>query len=348
MKEQIAIQNKIEVVGIDLAKNNFQICCADARGKILKEHLVRRKDLLAIMAQLPPSLVAMEACGGAHYWARQCQKLQHKVLLIPPQYIKPFVRTNKNDRADAEAIVTAALQPNMPFVPVKQESQQEIMTIHRLRSILVKHRTSLINNIRGLLAEFGMVFPQGFASVRRGLADILSPTNESLPNSLKTAFSEIFHELLQLDQRITIYDTQLHANVRTSESCRRLMTIPGIGVMTSTALVGTIGDWKRFSNGRALSAYLGLVPRQHSSGGSHRLLGISKRGDKYLRSLIVHGARSVLWYSKRKSDRFSQWACACKEKRGFNRACVAVANKLARRCWAIMVHNTKYQEAFIS
>ena len=335
----------IDLVAIDLAKDKFQICYADARGKTLGERQVKRKELQRVLGSLPQCSVAMEACGSAHHWARLCLGYGHKVKLIPPQYVKPFVRTNKNDRADAAAIAVAALQPSMPTVKVKSIDQQELMAIHRMRAMSIRHRTAQINGMRGLLYEFGIVFRKGTAAVRRGVAELLNPMNEQITSRFRGLLAETFEELLRLDARIASFDAQLLAYARSNERCQRLMSVPGVGIITATALIGSIADWNQFSKGRSLSAYLGLVPRQHSSGGKSRLLGISKRGDVYLRWLLVHGARSVLQRAAIKKDRLSRWATGLQEKRGFNRACVALANKLARRCWAVMVSGNRYQES---
>jgi len=287
----------------------------------------------------------MEACGGANYWARELVALGHEVKLIAPQYVKPYVKGNKNDYNDAEAIAEAAQRPSMRFVPIKNIEQQDIQNIHRQRERLKKERTALVNQIRGLLAEYGVIINRGVASVRRDLPLILEDASNGLTLMARELFAELLDELCTLDQRMNRCEQRIKAANKENELCQRLDEVLGIGPITASALYAAGGDGGDFTNGRHFSAWLGLVPGQHSSGGKAVLLGISKRGNSYLRTLLIHGARAVLRYSAGKTDRFSCWAQALLERRGHNRACVAVANKLARMAWVVMAKGERYRPA---
>jgi transposase len=297
------------------------------------------------MAKLEPCLIAMEACGGANYWARELIALGHEVKLIAPQYVKPYVKGNKNDYNDAEAIAEAAQRPNMRFVPIKTVEQQDIANFHRQRERVKKERTALVNQIRGLLAEYGLVINKGVAAVRKRLPEILEDAENGLTARSRELFAELFEELLTLEQRFEQCGRRITALNQDHEVCQRLDEILGIGPITASAIYAAAGDGKEFVNGRHFSAWLGLVPGQHSTGGKTVLLGISKRGNTYLRTLFIHGARAVLRYSADKQDRFSRWAQAVLARRGHNKACVAVANKMARMAWVIMAKGEKYRIA---
>ncbi len=296
-------------------------------------------------AHLKPCLVAMEACGGAHYWAREIRALGHEVKLIAPQYVKPYVKGNKNDYNDAEAIAEAAQRPNMRFVPLKSVEQQDIQNFHRQRERLKKERTALVNQARGLLAEYGVVIPKGVAALRRELPLILEDAENGLSGLSRELFAELLEDLRGLEERFTHCERRIKSMNQGNALCRRLDGILGIGPITASATYAAIGDGKEFNNGRHYSAWLGLVPGQHSTGGKAVLLGISKRGNTYLRQLYIHGARSVLLHSATKQDRFSRWAQSVLARRGHNKACVAVANKLARMAWAVMVKGQAYRLA---
>lgn len=295
------------------------------------------------MVQLKPCLVAMEACGGSHHWARQFQAMGHDVRLISPQFVKPFVKSNKNDIADAEAICEAVQRPTMRFVPLKSVEQQDILSIHRAREQVVRRRTAQGNQIRGLLMEYGVVMPQGMRAVRTQLPDILADADNELTLMFRELLQGLSEELINLDKRVALYDQQISMISEQSDVCRRLMTIPGVGPMVATALLASVSDGKAFKNGREMSAWLGLVARQHSTGGKPRLLGISKRGDVYLRKLLIHGARAALRWTDRKHDKRSMWATSLKERRGQNIAAVALANKTVRTAWVLITRGEDYR-----
>lgn len=262
----------------------------------------------------------MEACGEAHYWARKFISFGHTVKLMSPQYVKPYVKTNKNDAADSEAICEAVIRSNMRFVPIKSEEQQDIQALHRIRSRLVQDRTALANQIRGLLQEYGIVIPQGISNLRKKLPDIIS-SDKKLTSIGKELFADLYKQLMAVEESVHAYDARVHKIARESEVCQRLTQVQGVGPLTATALVGAVGDAKVFKSGRQMSAWLGLVPRQCSSGGKHVLLGISKRGDRYLRSLLIHGARASIRYISQKLDAVSKWLRALIQRRGHNKAC---------------------------
>lgn len=334
---------KITTIGLDIAKTEFHLFAVNCAGKLVKKKQLKRKQVLSYLAQLEPCLVVMEACGGANYWAREFIALGHDVKLIAPQYVKPFVKGNKNDYNDAEAIAEASQRPSMRFVPIKTIEQQDIQNIHRQRERLKKERTALVNQVRGLLAEYGIVMPLGVGSVRKQLPLILEDAENGLTVLSRTCFAELFDELQQLDQRFNQCEQRIKALNKENEICRRLDEVLGIGPIIASATYAAAGDGKEFVNGRHYSAWLGLVPGQHSSGGKSTLLGISKRGNSYLRTLYIHGARAVLRHSANKTDKFSCWAQALKARRGQNKACVAVANKLARIAWVIMAKGERYR-----
>jgi len=285
----------------------------------------------------------MEACGGANYWAREIKVLGHEVKLIAPQYVKPYVKGNKNDYNDAEAIAEAGQRPNMRFVPIKSVEQQDIQNFHRQRERIKKERTALVNQIRGLLAEYGIVINKGVAAVRRELPLILEDAENDLNVLSRELFAELLEELRVLDERFAHCGRRIKSMNQNNELCQRLDGCLGIGPITASATYAAAGDGKEFVNGRHYSAWLGLVPGQHSTGGKTVLLGISKRGNAYLRTLYIHGARAVLQHSAKKQDRFSRWAQAVLARRGHNKACVAVANKMARMAWVIMAKGESYR-----
>jgi transposase len=331
------------MVGIDLAKRSFHVYGADGRGKPVFSKKLTRARLSPFVANLPPCTVAMEACGSAHHWARTFRTYGHEVRLIAPQFVKPFVKSNKNDAADAEAICEAAQRPTMRFVAVKTVEQQDIQAIHRMRSLVVERRTAQINQIRGLLLEYGIEIAQGRAAAMRRLPEILEDADNGLSARFRGELHELVEELRHLDTRVTRYDEQIEEIARNDAQVQRLMSIPGLGAKGATALVAAVGeDPGLFQNGRGLAAWIGLVPRQHATGGRERLLGISKRGDVYLRQLLIHGARAVLRWVERKEDSTSRWATALKARRHTNVACVAMANKIARVAYAVMTTGKPY------
>ncbi|WP_341749377.1 IS110 family transposase [Candidatus Tisiphia endosymbiont of Sialis lutaria] len=344
---------EVTTIGIDIAKRIFQIHGVDKNGKTILKKKLMREQVLTFMANLPKCLVGMEACGGASYWARELTKLGHTVKLIAPQFVKPYVKTNKNDQADSEAICEAVARPNMRFVPIKTVEQQDILFIHRVRQRLVKNRTALANEIRGLLHEFGFVIPQGINKIMTKLTEILD--EEGLSQLSYRTFSELKEEFLENDKKIKELEQRLKIIASQYSNHQQLMTIPGIGLITATALIASIGNASCFENGRQLSAWLGLVPRQHSSGGKDKLLGISKRGDIYLRTLLIQGARAVLnskirftteeQKSKKDYSKFTEWMFNLSERSGHNKTTVAVANKLARVVFAVLSSGNDYTES---
>ncbi len=336
---------KITILGIDIAKNVFQLHGIDESGKpVLKRKLTRAK-LTETIAKLEPCLIVMEACGGSSHWCRKFSKLGHQTKLISPQFVKPFVKTNKNDRNDAEAISEAASRPTMRFVSPNTLEQQDIQVIHRVRSRLIAERTAIVNQIRGLLAEYGVVVSSGITKIRKALPEILEDGENELTTLARAQFLELSVELADKDEKIKNQDKKIESIYKADEKCQRISAIEGIGPVTATAIVSAIGDPKLFKNGRHFAAYLGLVPKQSSSGGKERLLGISKRGDTYLRTMLIHGARAIIRYADSKEDSRSEWIKKVKDRRGANRAAVAVANKNARIIWAILAKGTNYKKA---
>ncbi len=327
---------KIMMVGLDLAKSVFQVHGADPDGRPVVRKKLRRGQVLGFFADLSPCLIGLEACASAHYWARELQALGHEVRLIPPQYVKPFVKTNKNDASDAEAICEALTRPTMRYAAVKSAEQQSVLMLHRARELLVRQRTMLLNALRGHCGEFGIVVAQGASKVSVLIEMIEDPEDDRLPALAREALGSLVGQLRMVQAQILGLEKKLLAWHRASEASRRLETIPGVGVITATALVATIGDASQFRSGRQLAAWLGLVPKQHSSGGKERLGRISKRGDGYLRKLLVHGARTVLLWSRRKKEGRSAWLKALLARRPTNVVLVAMANKTARVVWAML------------
>ena len=284
---------KVTTVGIDLSKSVFQVHGVDERGSTIVRKQLRRNQVLAFFARQERCLIGMEACAGAHYWARELGALGHEVRLMAPQFVKPYVKANKTDAADAEAICEAVTRPSMRFVPIKSAEQQTVLSLHRARSGFVKARTALANQIRGLLTEYGIVLAVGIRQVRVGIPEVLEDGERDLPPLFRQLLWRLHEHLRELDEQVAALDRDIAAWHQTNEDSQRVAQVPGIGVLTATALVASIGEAKSFKNGRQLAAWLGLVPRQHSSGGKVRLQGISKRGDVYLRTLMIHGARAA-------------------------------------------------------
>lgn len=338
---------KVTLLGIDTAKEIFQLHGVDASGKVVFKKKLKRAKLLEFITQMEPCTIVMEACGGSSYWGREFNKLGHEAKLISPQFVKPFVKSNKNDMNDAEAIVEAASRPNMRFVPIKTEEQQDVQCIHRVRERLIKNRTALVNEMRGLLAEYGVVAPKGITKIRALLSEIIGDDDNAfnLTAILKELCADVYEELKDLDERVEKCNHKLEAIANTNSICERLMTVPGVGVLIATILFTVLSDPSLFKNGRHFAAFLGLVPRQYSSGGKQKLYGISKRGDKYIRKLLVQGARSVLLHAPKKDDKRSLWINKLNERRGGNRTCVAIANKNARIVWALVKNETEYKQA---
>jgi len=334
---------KVTTVGIDLAKNVIQVHGVDEQGKAVLNKQLKRNQVVAFFANLPPCLVGIEACASAHHWARKLQSFGHSVKLMAPQFVKPYVKTNKNDAADAEAICEAVSRPNMRFVPIKNGEQQAVLALHRARQGFVKARTAQANQIRGLLAEFGIVIPQGIGHIAKRLPEILEDGENDLPGAFRQLLKRLGDHLKELERQVGELEVQIQLWHREHEASKKLAQIPGIGPITASALVASIGDAQSFENGRQLAAWLGLVPRQHSSGGKQQLLGISKRGDTYLRTLLIHGARAVIRVAERKAGRTDRWLARLMGRRNKNVAAVALANKNARTVWALLVHGRDYE-----
>lgn len=334
---------KLKRIGVDLAKQVFQLHGVDSHEQVVCRKQVRRSGLLDFFRQLEPCLVVMEACGSAHHWAREFRALGHDVRLIAPQFVKPYVKGNKNDANDAEAICEAGSRPTMRYVPVKSAEQQAALSVHRIRSRAIRARTALLNETRGLLGEFGLIEPrQGVAATRALLARALAP-DSGLPATLRELMDDLQDELQETDQRIAHLDRLIQQQARQDERVQRLMQLEGVGPISATAIVAAVGDARQFQSGRQLAAWLGLVPRQHSSGGKDRLGSISKRGDTYLRTLLIHGARAALNASANKTDPRSAWLNALKSRRNTNIATVALANKNARIIWALLSKGEHYR-----
>jgi len=329
-------EKEIMALGIDTGKNSFHLHGVDAKGhRVLRKHFNREK-MLEFMVNLKPCLVGIEACGGSHHLARQLKGLGHDVRIMAPQFVKPYVKSNKSDKLDAEAICEAVQRPNMRFVPMKSTDQQDLQSLHRIRSMAVAHRTSLINQARGLLMEYGVVLPKEPSYLRKQLPKLLEDTGNGTTAEFRELLEQLGEELVHMDKRIDGYNAKIEAISQQNESCKFLMSIPGIGPLIATALIAAVGDVSVFKNGREMAAWLGLVPRQNSTGGKTTLLGISKRGDSYLRMLLVHGARAALIHASKKNDRLSRWVTELEERRGWNIATVALAARNVRIAWALL------------
>ena len=332
---------KITTIGIDLAKEVFQIHGVDEYGKIVLRKQLRRGKMAKFFANLEPCLIGMEACGSSHHWARKLGEFGHTIKLMSPKFVKPYVKTNKHDMADAEAICEAVSRPNMRFVPIKNIEQQAILSVHRARQGLVKARTAQANQIRGLLSEFGIVMPQGIRSISKRMPDILEDAENGLPGILRKLLERLNDHLKELNRQAEELELQIKLWHKENESSQKLEAIPGIGPITASAIVATVGNATEYKNGRQLAAWLGLVPKQRSSGGKQLLLGISKRGDTYLRTLLIHGARAVIRYAENKTEPES-WLRKLITRRNKNIAAVALANKNARIIWALLAKGTTF------
>ena len=330
---------KVTTVGIDLAKNVFSVHGVDEAGKVVVRKTVSRARLVETIAKLAPCLIGMEACTGAHQWAREFQRFDHTVRLMAPKFVVPYRKRGKNDGNDAEAICEAVARPNMRFVPVKTVEQQAIIALHRVRQGYVEERTALINRIRAVLSEMGVVLPERAEVVRREAA----AAAEGLPDAVVQSVIQMREHLGLLDARIEELDRQFNELAKQSEAARRLMTIRGIGPITALAIVAAVGDARAFKNGRQFAAWLGLTPRQYSSGGKTRLGRITKRGDRYIRTLLILGARAMLQNSTRHNDRLSAWAQSVRARRGWGKAIVAIANKNARIAWAVLAKGETFK-----
>lgn len=341
---------KITRVGVDLAKNVFQLHGVDRSGKLVWKRKLSRKNWLKVLLKEtePDCEIGMEACTGAHHWARLLMSKGYQVKIIAPQFVKPFVKSNKNDANDAEAICEAMSRPHMRFVQAKTTEQQDLQALHRVLYELKSHRTAKGNQIRGLLSEYGLVAPRQMHALRRAIPDWLEDAENGLSNAFRWLLKGLWDDLVQLDKRIAEVNDEVEDIARTHPVARRLQQLRGVGPLIATAMIASVGSGRQFSRGRQMAAALGLTPKQYSSGGKERLQGISKRGDVYLRCLLVHGARSVVSHAKNKEDRFSRWMTELAQRSHINVAAVALANKTARMAWAMIVKETDYDPALAS
>jgi transposase len=337
---------KPTTIGVDLAASVFEVAVSDSPGRVGIRRRLPRARFLRYFAQTPAAIVVLEACGSAHYWARQLQTLGHQVVLLPPHAVRPYVTRNKTDRTDAKGLLEAYRNEDLRPVPVKSVAQQTLTALHRLRSGWLARRTAALNTVRGLLREFGFLLPAGAGRVVPGARALLEDADSALPDTLRPALAAMLTEIQGLENRITTAEVDLRQLARQTPGVERLLTIPGIGVLTATALVASVGDIQRFPSGRRFASYLGLTPRLRSSALTRRLGAISKRGNPYLRMLLTHGARAVLWAAKsrRRTDRLRLWALEVERLRGHNKATIALANKLARIAWAVWKHGVDYRQ----
>jgi len=330
-------------IGIDIAKDSFELHGVDHSGEVVLRRTLKRGRVLEFLAQLPPCAIGMEACGGAHYWHREISRLGHTVRLLSAHKVKPYVVGNKNNRHDAAAICEAMRRPKMRWVTPKSIAQQDLQTLHRVRARLLRDLTALSNQMRGVLQEYGIVMRKGVATLKRTLPELLASEDPRLTPLLKQALAEQFERFTYLAQRLAQYDRQIGELCKQDERCRRLLEVEGIGPLSATALVVAIGTGHEFQHGRHFSAYLGLVPGHSNTGDKTVMLGLTKRGNRYLRTLLIHGGRSAVYAARRRNDPRSRWLNRLREQRGPNVAAVALANKNARVAWALLRYGEDYQ-----
>jgi transposase len=341
--------DKITHIGVDLAKNVMQVHAVDSAGRVVVRKALARERFVSWFANLEPCLVAMEACGAAHYWARKLRALGHDVRLIPPQFVAPYRKGGvhvKNDALDAEATCEAASRPHMRFVPVKSPAQQSVLVLHRMRTGYVEERTALVNRLRGLLAEFGVFVPQGIGQLRKHFVDRIEDGNNELAGPARQALMRGWAQWQALDEEIAWFDRQIAEHANHDSQAQRCMDVCGVGRLTASAAVATVVDARQFKNGRQLAAWLGLVPRQKSSGGKQRLGRITKQGDDYLRTLLFQGARSAVVTAHRRHDRLSRWIVQLQARVGYYKTLVAVANKHARILWAVLAKGERFDPSY--
>lgn len=336
--------SNVKVLGIDLAKDIFQLHGTDNKGKVVLRKRLSRSKLSAFMAQVPPCLIGIEACGGAHYWARVFMSQGHEVKMMAPQFVKPYIKSNKNDANDAEGINEAVTRPSMRFVPIKNMDQQDVLLFHRARELAMKQRTAHGNQIRGLLLEYGIVVAKGRSHLER-LPIILEINKEKLSIVSMDIFKNLYEQLKTYNEQVAHYEKEIEKHANKEPRCIAIRKIKGVGPITASAIVATISDPHVFKKGREVSAWLGLVPKQHSSGNKIILGGITKRGDRYIRKLLIHGARSVVKTCENAADKRSEWVKDKKQRCGYNKATVAVANKNARIIWALLATGECYRDA---
>ena len=338
----------IKVVGIDLAKLVFSIHGVDEHGKCKLRKTIKRNKLLAEVSPLPKCIIGMEACSGSHYWARELTKLGHDVRIMASKFVIPYRQNEKNGANDAEAICKAASRPKTRFVSIKSEEQQAVLCLHRIRQGAIKDRTARINRLRGLLSEFGIIMPKGRYPAQNAITDILEDAENGLPMLARELLDDLWQSIQDLNQQILKHDRKLYQLASQMEQAKRLLSIPGIGEVTATAVVATVNDAKHFESSRSFSAWIGLVPKQYTTDGVARLGRISKRGEKHIRTCLIHGARAVIANCKNKTDRTSLWVKDLVERRGFKRATVALAAKNARLIWALLQSGKEYQEDYVT
>jgi len=334
----------VTTIGLDIAKSVFQVHGVDAQGKVIVRRQLKRRCVLAFFQKLPPCLIGIEACASSHYWSRELQALGHTVRLMPPAYVKPYVKRQKNDCADAEAICEAVTRASMRFVATKTVEQQSCLMLHRTRHLLIRQQTAVINAIRAHFAEFGIVAPVGRTGVEELLKVASDGNDKRLPDVARVCIAALGAQLQMLKARILEFDRLIMAWHRSNQVSKRLDEVPGVGPALATALVGSIADPKAFRSGRDFSAWIGLVPKQHSSGGRERLGGISKQGDRYLRSLFVAGALAVIRYAKKRGSKHRPWLAALLARKPTKVAAIALANKIARMAWAMMARGERYKQ----
>ena len=335
--------NKITTVGLDTAKSVFHVIGLNRAGKVVERKQLRRGKLLAYFANLPATVIGLEACGGSHYWGRELERLGHRVRLMPARDTRALVRTQKNDYHDALAIAEAVRRPAQRFVALKTPAEQDLQALHRLRRGAIRERTALSNRLRGLLAEHGIVMPKGLASLRRRVPELLEDAANGLSGLLRELLAEALAQLQRLDAWISGFDVRIRRQVSADAQAQRLLTVPGFGPVVASVWRARIGDGRQFGRGREAAAAIGLVPRQATTGGRPRLLGITKTGDSELRSLLIHGARSVIIHAHKKDDALSRWVCQLQARRGTHKATVALANKMARIAWAISAREIPFE-----
>lgn len=337
----------IRVLGIDLAKNIFQLHGTDIKGNRLLSKRLSREKLPAFLAQLKPCMIGIEACLGAHYWGRTFEQMGHTVKIMAPQFVKPYVMSNKNDPNDARGIAEAVTRPDMRFISIKTIEQQDVLLLHRTRELVIKQRTGLVNHLRGLLMEYGIVIPQGISQIKM-LLRILELNKYKLSEKSIMLFTKLYEQFKNLNEQLEFYNDEIDKNATQDSVCKEIMKIEGIGPVSASAIVATVGNAQIFKNGRQMAAWLGLVPKQHSSGNKIKLLGISKRGDSYIRKLLIHGARAVVINCHKKTDKRNLWITDKKNRIWYNKASVALANKNARIIWAIMTTGECYRESLMA